>query len=82
MSASVRNRIRCPKCNEKLSYSAFMRHKNPLICPYPLRAGADPLSVGSVDGLQAFESNEESVVWWPGVKGGGGGGSNCPPCGA
>ena len=30
---SSRNRIRCPKCNKKLSYSAYKRHKNPLFCP-------------------------------------------------
>ena len=27
---SMRNRIRCPKCHEKLSYSAYKRHTNPL----------------------------------------------------
>ena len=26
---SMRNRIRCPKCHEKLSYSAYKRHTNP-----------------------------------------------------
>eukprot|EP00731_Ephydatia_muelleri_P022023 Em0014g614a len=33
MNLSSRNRIRCPTCNQKLSYSAYKRHKNTLYCP-------------------------------------------------
>ena len=59
MSSIARNRSRCPKCNQKLSYSAFLRHKNPLVCPCPSAAGVESIPV--VDhGLQQYETSIEA----------------------
>ena len=59
MSSIARNRSRCPKCNQKLSYSAFLRHKNPLVCPCPSAAGVELIPI--VDhGLQQYETSIEA----------------------
>lgn len=58
--SSVRKRIRCSKCNEELSYSAFKRHQNPLYCT-PLRFVEGTIGSESSDNIRSVDVDVSQI---------------------
>ena len=58
---SMRNRIRCPKCQENLSYSQYKRHSNPLYCrPLNSRFPKEAASPQDPDGTDEVEDMQDT----------------------
>ena len=58
---SMRNRIRCLKCQENLSYSQYKRHSNPLYCrPLNSRFPKEAASPQDPDGTDEVEDMQDT----------------------